>query len=41
MVLNFGITIIYYVFDIEKTTDKLKMGRNIFDNKKGPDCSGP
>jgi hypothetical protein len=24
MVLNFGITIIYYVFDIEKTTDKLK-----------------
>jgi hypothetical protein len=33
-VLNFGITIIYYVFDIEKTTDKFKMGRNIFDYKK-------
>jgi len=27
MVLNFGITIIYYVFDIEKTTDKFKMGK--------------
>ena len=24
MVRNFGITIIYYVFDFEKTTDKLK-----------------
>jgi len=41
IVLSFGIAIVYYGIDTQKTSEKNKKGRSIFNEETGPVVSGP
>jgi hypothetical protein len=41
IVLSLGIAIVYYGIDTQKTTEKYKKGKSIFNEETGPVDSGP
>jgi len=41
IVLSLGIAIVYYGIDTQKTSEKNKKGRSIFNEETGPVVSGP